>query len=111
MHMGGNMQRVEDVKIAVIGLGYVGLPLAVEFGKQLPVVGFDINQRRIDELKAGTDRTLEVTSEEFASVQSLSFTADAADIADCTVSIVTTPTPLDAHKRPDLTPLLSATRL
>ncbi|AQP45783.1 nucleotide sugar dehydrogenase [Tessaracoccus flavus] len=104
------MQRVEDVKIAVIGLGYVGLPLAVEFGKQLPVVGFDINHRRIDELKDGTDRTLEVTAEEFASVQSLSFTADAADIADCTVFIVTTPTPIDEHKRPDLTPLLSATR-
>lgn len=104
------MQRVDDVKIAVIGLGYVGLPLAVEFGKQLPVVGFDINQRRIDELNEGTDRTLEVSAEELAMAEQLTYTTDPKQLADCTVFIITTPTPIDEHKRPDLSPLLSATR-
>ncbi len=100
----------KNVKLAVIGLGYVGLPLAVEFGKQLPVVGFDINARRIAELKAGHDRTLEVPSDELAKASQLSFTDDPAGIGDCTVFIVTTPTPIDAHKNPDLGPVLSATR-
>ena len=104
------MQRVDDVKIAVIGLGYVGLPLAVEFGKQLPVVGFDINQRRIDELNEGTDRTLEVSAEELAMAEQLTYTTDPKQLVDCTVFIITTPTPIDEHKRPDLSPLLSATR-
>lgn len=104
------MQRVDDARIAVIGLGYVGLPLAVEFGKQLPVVGFDINQRRIDELNAGTDRTLEVSDEELTTAEHLSYSTDPAELANCTVFIVTTPTPIDEHKRPDLSPLLSATR-
>ena len=104
------MQKVEDVKIAVVGLGYVGLPLAVEFAKQLPVVGFDINEARVAELRAGHDRTLEVSDEELAEATHLTCTADSADIADCTVYIVTTPTPIDQHKRPDLGPVLSATR-
>ena len=104
------MQRVDEVRIAVVGLGYVGLPLAVEFGKQLPVVGFDINERRVTELRQGRDRTLEVSDAELADVSHLTFTADPSGIADCTVYIVTTPTPIDEHKRPDLSPVLSATR-
>ncbi|WP_282005385.1 Vi polysaccharide biosynthesis UDP-N-acetylglucosamine C-6 dehydrogenase TviB [Propioniciclava sinopodophylli] len=104
------MQKVEGVKIAVVGLGYVGLPLAVEFAKQLPVVGFDINESRVAELRAGHDRTLEVSDEELAEATHLTCTADPADIADCSVYIVTTPTPIDQHKRPDLGPVLSATR-
>jgi len=104
------VQKVEDVKIAVVGLGYVGLPLAVEFAKQLPVVGFDINEARVAELRAGHDRTLEVSDEELAEATHLTCTADPADIADCSVYIVTTPTPIDQHKRPDLGPVLSATR-
>lgn len=104
------MQNVDDVKIAVVGLGYVGLPLAVEFAKQLPVVGFDINEARVSELRAGHDRTLEVSDEELAEATHLTCTADPDDIAHCTVYIVTTPTPIDEHKRPDLGPVLSATR-
>ncbi|SFQ62848.1 UDP-N-acetyl-D-galactosamine dehydrogenase [Roseivivax halotolerans] len=94
--------------IAVIGLGYVGLPLAVEFGKIRPTVGFDINQARIAELKNGHDRTRETSAEELASATQLSFAADISDIADCTIYIVTVPTPIDSHKRPDLTPLIKA---
>jgi len=94
--------------IAVIGLGYVGLPLAVEFGKQRPVVGFDINTRRIDALKAGHDATLEVDDDELSSAVNLSFTDALEDVAGCNIFIVTVPTPIDAHKRPDLTPLIKA---
>jgi UDP-N-acetyl-D-galactosamine dehydrogenase len=94
--------------IAVIGLGYVGLPLAVEFGKTRTVTGFDINQTRIAELRGGIDNTLETDAEELAEAKHLSFTGDIADIADCTVYIVTVPTPIDGHKRPDLTPLIKA---
>ena len=97
-----------DLKIAVIGLGYVGLPLAVEFGKQRSVVGFDINAARINSLKAGEDATLEVEPDELASAGHLQFTTSLDDIADCNLYIVTVPTPIDAHKRPDLTPLLRA---
>ncbi|HSN44678.1 MAG TPA: Vi polysaccharide biosynthesis UDP-N-acetylglucosamine C-6 dehydrogenase TviB, partial [Propionibacteriaceae bacterium] len=104
------MQRVEDARIAVVGLGYVGLPLAVEFGKQFDVVGFDINEQRIEQLRGGNDRTLEVSDGELAETTRLSFTTDPQGIADCTVFIVTTPTPIDQHKRPDLSPVLSATR-
>ncbi|MBB1494630.1 Vi polysaccharide biosynthesis UDP-N-acetylglucosamine C-6 dehydrogenase TviB [Propioniciclava sp. MC1595] len=104
------MQQVDDVRIAVVGLGYVGLPLAVEFGRQFPVVGFDINEARVAELRSGHDRTLEVPDEELAGVEGLTYTAGAGDIAGCTVFIVTTPTPIDEHKRPDLGPVLSATR-
>ncbi|WP_328701942.1 Vi polysaccharide biosynthesis UDP-N-acetylglucosamine C-6 dehydrogenase TviB [Aestuariimicrobium ganziense] len=93
-----------------MGLGYVGLPLAVEFAKQFDVVGFDIKPRRVDELRQGHDRTLEVSDEELAQADRLSFTTDPSDIADATVYIVTTPTPIDEHKRPDLSPVLSATR-
>jgi len=95
-------------KIAVIGLGYLGLPLAVEFGKIRPVIGFDINESRIDALRTGRDSTLEVSAEELASASQLSFTTDAADLVDASIYIVTVPTPIDAHKRPDLTPLIKA---
>ncbi|MCD1636369.1 Vi polysaccharide biosynthesis UDP-N-acetylglucosamine C-6 dehydrogenase TviB [Martelella mediterranea] len=94
--------------IAIIGLGYVGLPLAVEFGKRRPVIGFDINQGRIDALRAGRDSTLEVSEDELGEASHLSFTADPADLAAASVYIVTVPTPIDAHKRPDLTPLIKA---
>lgn len=99
---------LETSKLAVIGLGYVGLPLAVEFGKRRPVVGFDINHTRIDKLRAGQDTTLEIDAEELASADKLSFTDQLDDIAGCNVYIVTVPTPIDPHKRPDLTPLIRA---
>ncbi len=95
-------------KIAIIGLGYVGLPLAVAFGRQRPVVGFDISAARIADLRAGRDRTRETSAEELAGARHLSFATDPAEIADCTIYIVTVPTPIDAHKRPDLGPLRGA---
>lgn len=95
-------------KIAVIGLGYVGLPLAVEFGKVRPVIGFDINQSRINALREGRDDTLEASEEELREASQLSFTTNPADLADAQIYIVTVPTPIDAHKRPDLTPLIKA---
>ncbi|MFC4487620.1 Vi polysaccharide biosynthesis UDP-N-acetylglucosamine C-6 dehydrogenase TviB [Tepidiphilus baoligensis] len=94
--------------IALIGLGYVGLPLAVEFGKRRPVVGFDLKRTRIEELRRGLDRTREVSAEELAAARHLRFTDDPAELAPCTVFIVTVPTPIDRHKRPDLTALLAA---
>lgn len=100
----------EAAKLAVIGLGYVGLPLAVEFGKQRSVVGFDINHERIAALQAGQDSTLEVSSEEMAQARHLSYSSELAGIVDCNIYIVTVPTPIDAHKRPDLTPLLKASQ-
>ncbi len=104
------MLNVEDARVGVIGLGYVGLPLAVEFGRRLPTVGFDIDARRIRELQDGRDRTLEVTSEELAAARQLTFSAKTADLAGCNVYVVTVPTPIDRHKRPDLRPLESASR-
>lgn len=98
----------DDAKIAVIGLGYVGLPLAVEFGRKTPVVGFDIDASRIAELRAGKDRTLETTAEELAAAQHLDFAADLEALRDCNTYIITVPTPIDVHKRPDLTPLRRA---
>ncbi|PAL19622.1 Vi polysaccharide biosynthesis UDP-N-acetylglucosamine C-6 dehydrogenase TviB [Sphingopyxis sp. GW247-27LB] len=99
---------LEDLKIAVVGLGYVGLPLAVEFGRIRDVVGFDINQPRIDALRRGEDTTLETDAEELAAAKQLGFSTDPADIAGCNLYIVTVPTPIDAHRRPDLTPLIKA---
>lgn len=95
-------------KIAIIGLGYVGLPLAVEFGKIRPVIGFDINQTRIDMLRDGRDSTLEVSGDELRAAAHLSFSTNLADLAEANIYIVTVPTPIDAHKRPDLTPLIKA---
>ncbi|WP_369819330.1 nucleotide sugar dehydrogenase, partial [Achromobacter sp. Root83] len=102
------MLRIQEVKLAVVGLGYVGLPLAVEFGKKRPVIGFDINTRRIDGLKAGHDHTLEVSEAELAEATQLTYTADRAELAQANVYIVTVPTPIDEYKQPDLTPLVKA---
>lgn len=102
------MLKLGDLKIAIIGLGYVGLPLAVEFGKKVPVVGFDIYQKRIDELKNGQDHTLEVSPEELQQSTYLSYTAQLEDLKDCNFFIVTVPTPIDDYKQPDLTPLIKA---
>jgi UDP-N-acetyl-D-galactosamine dehydrogenase len=97
-------------KIGIIGLGYVGLPLAVEFGKKLQVVGFDINQDRIAELRKGHDRTLEVESEELKSSKGLSFSSETNDLKDVNYFIITVPTPVDEFKTPDLRPLQSASK-
>jgi len=94
--------------LAIIGLGYVGLPLAVEFGKKYPVLGFDINKDRIAELGRGYDRTLEVDETNLKSSSNLSFSYDKNDLKKCNIFIVTVPTPVDEHKRPDLTPLIRA---
>ncbi|SHM25638.1 Vi polysaccharide biosynthesis UDP-N-acetylglucosamine C-6 dehydrogenase TviB [Vreelandella subglaciescola] len=102
------MMKMDDVRLGVIGLGYVGLPLAVEFGKVLPTLGFDINDKRIGELRDGVDNTLEVEPELLAEAQQLSFTSDVEALHDCNVYIVTVPTPIDASRRPDLTPLIRA---
>ncbi|WP_442593189.1 Vi polysaccharide biosynthesis UDP-N-acetylglucosamine C-6 dehydrogenase TviB [Parapusillimonas sp. JC17] len=100
--------QIQDVKLAVVGLGYVGLPLAVEFGKKRPVLGFDINLRRVAELKEGRDHTLEVEPEELAQAKHLEFTHEAEHLARANVFIVTVPTPIDEYKQPDLTPLIRA---
>ena len=102
------MRNLENTKLAIIGLGYVGLPLAAEFGKHYDTVGFDINRTRIEELRAGRDSTLEVDANELASATRLRFSADLADLADRNTYIVTVPTPIDNAKRPDLTPLIKA---
>jgi len=104
------MLKIDDMKLAVIGLGYVGLPLAVEFGKKLSVVGFDIVPERIKDLKMGKDSTLEVEPELLKQATNLSFTSDLNNIKDCNIFIVTVPTPIDTHKRPDLTPLVKASQ-
>jgi UDP-N-acetyl-D-galactosamine dehydrogenase len=102
------MLQLDNAKLAIIGLGYVGLPLAVEFGKHYDTVGFDINAARIDELRSGHDHTLEVDAAELAAAPRLRFSASLADIESCNVYIVTVPTPIDSAKRPDLTPLVKA---
>jgi UDP-N-acetyl-D-glucosamine/UDP-N-acetyl-D-galactosamine dehydrogenase len=99
---------IETLKIAVIGLGYVGLPLAVEFGKIRSVVGFDVKTERIKQLKSGIDVTLELTREELLSASGLKVTHSLEELRECNFFIVTVPTPIDNHKRPDLTPLLKA---
>ncbi|MGI9304153.1 MAG: Vi polysaccharide biosynthesis UDP-N-acetylglucosamine C-6 dehydrogenase TviB [Gammaproteobacteria bacterium] len=102
------MRSIEDSRIGVVGLGYVGLPLAIELGKQFRTVGFDIDSGRITELRDGHDRTLEVETAELAGAKRLSFTDAAGDLASCNVYIVTVPTPIDDYKRPDLRPLEGA---
>jgi len=104
------MIALEDAHIAIIGLGYVGLPLAVEFGKRYPTVGFDVKAERIAELQAGRDSTLEVEPELLAQVPHLRFTAAIEDLRGCNVYVVTVPTPVDRHKSPDLGPLELASR-
>jgi UDP-N-acetyl-D-glucosamine/UDP-N-acetyl-D-galactosamine dehydrogenase len=100
--------NTHDLSLAIIGLGYVGLPLAVEFGKKRSVIGFDINQKRIDELKTGKDGSLETTQQELRDAQHLSFTTNPEDLRTANCFIVTVPTPIDKHKRPDLMPLIKA---
>ncbi len=100
--------QLQDIKLAILGLGYVGLPLAVEFGQKRSVIGFDINQRRIHELQDGNDLTLETTPEELAAAKKLTYTTNLDDLRACNCYIVTVPTPIDEHKRPDLTPLIKA---
>jgi UDP-N-acetyl-D-galactosamine dehydrogenase len=104
------MRVLEQEKIAVIGLGYVGLPVAIAFGRKLPTIGFDIRQRRVDELKKGHDDTLEVTDDQLTSSKQLELTADPAKLADCTFYIVAVPTPIDSNNRPDLGPMISASK-
>jgi len=101
--------KLSDARIGVIGLGYVGLPLAVEFAKKYPVVGFDISTPRIQELNSGHDSSMEVSDEELAAVK-MTYTDQLEQLRDCNVYVVTVPTPIDDHKSPDLTPLISASR-
>jgi len=102
------MTQTSRLNIAVIGLGYVGLPLAVEFGKKRPVVGFDINEKRIAELRAGVDVTGEASAEDLAAATHVTYVTDIDKLRDCNTYIVTVPTPIDGYKRPDLTPLIKA---
>ncbi len=105
------MLDINNAKLAVIGLGYVGLPLAVEFGKHYPTIGFDINKQRIDELVEGHDSTLEVSPQELQTASQLAYTNDVEAIRDANVYIVTVPTPIDRYKRPELTPLMRASEI
>ncbi|MEW6992975.1 Vi polysaccharide biosynthesis UDP-N-acetylglucosamine C-6 dehydrogenase TviB [Colwelliaceae bacterium MEBiC 14330] len=105
------LRSLKNVKLGIIGLGYVGLPLAVEFGKKYPTLGFDINVQRVDELKQGHDFTLEVSSEELADSKFISYSANVDDLKACNMYIVTVPTPIDQHKQPDLTPLVKASAM
>jgi len=98
-------------KIAIIGLGYVGLPLAVEFGKKIPTIGYDINSLRINELNAGKDSTLETSGEELASAVLLHCTDDPQNLVEANIYIITVPTPIDSNKSPNLSPIISATHL
>lgn len=102
---------LENIKIGMIGLGYVGLPLAAEFGRKYPTIGFDINPKRIAELRIGKDHTFEVTEKELAEAIQLNYTDQLADLVDCNVYIVTVPTPINEHKQPDLRPLEKASEL
>ena len=98
-------------KIAIIGLGYVGLPLAVEFGKNRITIGYDINQSRIEELKSGNDSTLEVSSSDLQNSNYLSFTSDSNLLNDCQIYIITVPTPIDSAKRPNLNSIIKASEM
>ncbi len=105
------MINFDNEKIAIIGLGYVGLPLAVEFGKRRPVVGFDIRADRVNELRSGVDATLELAPEELDQARYLTYSANPEDLSQCKVFIITVPTPVDKSNRPDLTPLIKASEL
>ena len=105
------LHSLKNVNLGIIGLGYVGLPLAVEFGKKYPTLGFDINSKRIEELKQGHDFTLEVSTEELADSALISYSANVDELKNCNVYIVTVPTPIDNHKQPDLTPLVKASAM
>lgn len=103
-----NNQNFESVKLGIVGLGYVGLPLAVEFGKHYSVLGFDISERRIEELSGGRDSTLEVSEQELGEAKNLQFSTSVEKLSNCNIFIVTVPTPIDQYNNPDLTPLLKA---
>ncbi len=103
--------NLADIKLAIVGLGYVGLPLAVEFGKLMPVIGFDINLRRIEELKGGHDKTLETDPADMREATELTYSSSTDDLRGCNVFIVTVPTPVDSANRPDLTHLLNASEM
>ena len=105
------MHELKDKKIAIIGLGYVGLPLAVEFGKQYDTIGFDIDENRVRELQSGKDKSLEIPDEELAAVPRLSFSTQVNELKDYSVYIITVPTPIDEYKRPDLTPLIHSSEM
>jgi UDP-N-acetyl-D-galactosamine dehydrogenase len=105
------MNTLQDFKIAIIGLGYVGLPLAVELGKQYPTLGFDVKERRVKELKKGLDSTREVESADFKAATNLQFSSSEEDLRNCNFYIIAVPTPIDKHKRPDLSPLQGASSL
>ena len=100
-----------SLNVVIVGLGYVGLPLAVAFGRKFKTIGFDISSERISELKKGKDRTLEVASEEFAKAIKLSFSTDPEVVSDADFVIVTVPTPIDKNKQPDMTPLRKASEM
>lgn len=101
---------MRDIKIAIIGLGYVGLPLAIEFAKKYPSVGYDVDKKRVEELKNSFDKTLEVNFDESSNSSNLLYTSNPDDIKDCNIYIICVPTPIDEHKNPDLRPLLSASK-
>ena len=105
------MRALEDIRLGIVGLGYVGLPLAVEFGRKFPTVGFDIKNSRIEELRRGTDSTLEVSDEELATADKLEFASDPDALKGCNFYVVTVPTPIGINKRPLLTPLRGASEL
>ena len=103
--------NLNNVKIAVIGQGYVGLPLAIEFGKKYPTIGFDIDKSRINKLKRGIDHTNEASQDQLKSARQLIFTEKINDITECNIFIVTVPTPIDEFKTPDLNPLKGASKM
>lgn len=105
------MRDPSTARIGIVGLGYVGLPLAIEFGRRFPTVGYDIDPERVRELREGRDRNGETTAEEIAAAAQLRFAEALQDLADCNVYVVTVPTPVDAHKRPDFSPLIAASRM
>ena len=105
------MNSIDNIYIGVVGLGYVGLPLAVEFGKYRQTLGYDINQQRIEELTGGQDRTLEVGAEQLAAAKHLSLSSNSDELRNCNFFIVTVPTPIDRHKQPNLRPLIKASRM
>ena len=105
------LPKLSDIRIGILGLGYVGLPLAVHLGREFPVVGFDINAQRVAELKEGVDRTLEVSDEELVAAKKLTYSESPDDLQNCNFYVITVPTPIDDAKRPDLTPLQKASEL
>ena len=105
------INKIEKLKLAIIGLGYVGLPLAIEFAKKRSVIGFDIEKKRIEELNSGIDRNLESTKEELKDIKELNFTNNENDLESANCYIITVPTPIDELKKPDLNPLFKASEI